>query len=242
MTDETLPPSSNSSDPMDAVRALVEVLQRDLEQRTSQLERLNAMLESRNQMLLEQVQRRDDSLREEIAAQREMEHARTNRTAWYSGLAGLVAVIGGLILAYLVFRLAYDMNRMEDYMYNMGHSMNDDRPFYASERKHKGPSYMFNMSSDMGGMREDMAAMRSAMTTMTGSMTAMSADMGQMRTDMAGMRGDIGTMSGDMSTMNTTMGLLRQDTANITWGVGSMSHDTRSMGAPFRMMDSFIPW
>lgn len=235
MSDVTQTPSSNEKDSMQVVQDLVDVLKEDIQLRSVQLNHLNELIDSHNTLIKADMLAHSDKLRAEMAVGRDMEMARTNRVKWFSWLAGLVSVIGGLILAFLVIRMAYDMNRMEDYMYNMGHSANDDRRIFANERKNQSESYIGSMAANMQGMRDDMGAMRGAMARMDQSMGGMSRDIAQMGLDMTAMRTDIGTMNG-------TMHLLHLDTASLNHGVGSMSNDTRSMGAPFRMMDGFMPW
>ncbi|MBK1707925.1 hypothetical protein [Marichromatium gracile] len=156
-----------------------------------------------------------------------IEERRHTRAKWYTAVLGLFALLIGAVLFYLVFMMARDMNRMEDYMYNMGHATDDarTRPF---EFKAQGESYMATMAGDMGAMRTSIEAMRE--------------DMGQMRLSIDGMSTDITAMSRDMTQMNATIGRIQYDTLLMRQGVGGMASDTRAMGAPFRVMDSMAPW
>ncbi|KXX64246.1 hypothetical protein [Marichromatium gracile] len=199
--------------PQHGIEALIQALREDTAQRArlgEQLERLLAASGPERQ--LTDIHGLEQRLH--------IEERRHTRAKWYTGVLGLFAVLIGAVLFYLVFMMARDMNRMEDYMYNMGHATDDarTRPF---EFKTQGESYMATMAGDMGAMRTSMEAMRE--------------DMGQMRVSIVG-------MSDDMSQMNTTMGRLQYDVLLMRQGVGGMASDTRAMGVPFRVMDSMVPW
>lgn len=236
MTDQTATTGTNPPTP-DTNRLLAELvgaLTRDAELRSAQMERLDALIAMYNQKASADAARRDKVVRD-LEQEFGAEHERTQRAKWYTGVFGLIAVIVGVVLFYWIFEMVEDMNRMEDYMYNMGHGQNDDRPALEGERKVIGMGYMDSMADNMQTMREDIGAMRLAMTRMDAGIGHMSGDMGAMRADM-------GAMSRDMTTMSATMALLRHDTTLLSIGVGGMSNDTRSMGAPFRAMDSLLPW
>jgi hypothetical protein len=244
MTDQANATGANPPPP-DATRLLaelIEAMKRDADLRTAQLQRLDALIELRGQTIAGDAARGDAAVRQDLERELGAEHERTQRTKWVTAVFGLIAVIIGAVLFFWIFQMVEDMNRMEDYMYNMGHSQNDDRVALETERKAVGVGYMHSMADNMQVMREDIGAMRQAMAHMDGNIGGMVTDIGRMSTDMGAMRIDVGTMSRDMTTMNATMGLLRHDTALLRLGVGSMSNDTRSMGAPFRAMDSVMPW
>ena len=101
-------------------------------------------------------------LRQDLERELGAEHERTQRTKWVTAVFGLIAVIIGAVLFFWIYQMVEDMNRMEDYMYNMGHSQNDDRVALATERKAVGVSYMLSMADNMQVMREDIGAMRTA--------------------------------------------------------------------------------
>ena len=234
-----------SPPPPDANRLLaelIEAMKRDADLRTAQLQRLDALIELRGQAVAGDAVRGDLAVRQDLERELGAEHERTQRTKWVTAVFGLIAVIIGAVLFFWIYQMVEDMNRMEDYMYNMGHSPNDDRAALATERKAIGVSYILAMADNMQVMREDTGAMRLAMAHMDGNIGDMVAAISRMSADMGAMRVDVGAMSRDMTTMNATMGLLRHDTTLLRMGVGSMSNDTRSMGAPFRVMDSVMPW
>ena len=244
MTDQVDTAGANPPTP-DAGRLLaelIEAMRRDADLRTAQLQRLDALIELRGQSLAGDAARGDAAVRQDLERELGAEHERTQRTKWVTAVFGLIAVIIGAVLFFWIYQMVEDMNRMEDYMYNMGHSQNDDRAALTTERKAVGVSYILAMADNMQVMREDIGAMRMAMAHMDGNIGDMVAAISRMSTDMGAMRVDVGAMSRDMTTMNATMGLLRHDTALLRMGVGSMSNDTRSMGAPFRVMDSVMPW
>ncbi|AHF05590.1 hypothetical protein MARPU_12935 [Marichromatium purpuratum 984] len=199
--------------PQHGIDALIQALREDTAQRarlSDQLERLLAASGPERQ--LNDISGLDRRLH--------IEERRHSRAKWYTGVLGLFAVLMGGVLFYLVFMMAHDMNRMEDYMYNMGHTAGDTR-VRPSEFKTQGESYMAAMAGDMGSMRTSMEAMRD--------------DMGRMRVSIV-------EMSDDMTQMNTTMGRLQYDVLLMRQGVGGMASDTRAMGIPFRVMDSMAPW
>ena len=244
MTDQANTTGANPPPP-DATRLLaelIEAMKRDADLRTAQLQRLDALIELRGQAVAGDAARGDAAVRQDLERELGAEHERTQRTKWVSAVFGLIAVIIGAVLFFWIYQMVEDMNRMEDYMYNMGHSQNDDRAALETERKAVGVGYMLSMADNMQVMREDIGAMRVAIAHMDGNIGGMATAIGDMSADMGAMRVDVGTMSRDMTTMNATMGLLRHDTALLRMGVGSMSNDTRSMGAPFRAMDSVMPW
>ena len=200
-----------------AISELVEALKQDAEQRSEAMLRMNDYMDKRNARLQLRMAERT---RRETEQQMAVEHQRNKRANWYTLMLGLFAVLFGGVMFYMVLNMTRDMNRMEDYMYNMGHATEDTR-IRAHERKIAGVSFMNSMADDMQSMRTDMATMSREITAMTG---------------------NIARMSTEITTMNATMGRMQFDTLLMRQGVGSMSNDTRAMGAPFRVMDSFIPW
>lgn len=240
MTDQTT--TADNQDPMQTIAELVRVLKEDLQLRTQTIQQMNELLERRNDMMQSRAETIGERNRVELEKKLQIEQQTMKRAKWYTGVLALFAIIMGVALFYMVYAMTRDMNRMEDYMYNMGHAASDQRRISKLERKVIGPSFMDAMATDMGTMRTDMA-------TMSARMTAMSTDMGTMRGAISNMDGtigtlgtDIGQMSTDMTTMNGTMGRMQYDTLWMRQGVGNMSNDTRAMGAPFRAMDSFMPW
>jgi len=221
-----------------AISELVEALKQDAEQRSEAMLRMNDYMDKRNARLQLRMAERT---RRETEQQMAVEHQRNKRANWYTLMLGLFAVLFGGVMFYMVLNMTRDMNRMEDYMYNMGHATEDTR-IRAHERKIAGVSFMNSMADDMQSMRTDMATMSREITAMTGDMQAMRVAMLTMDQSIGGMTGNIARMSTEITTMNATMGRMQFDTLLMRQGVGSMSNDTRAMGAPFRVMDSFIPW
>ncbi len=164
------------------------------------------------------------------------------RAKWTTGVVGLFAVLMGIVLFTLVVMMAFDMNRMEAYMYNMGHAEPDGKVAAKDKRKSGEPSYMFTMARDMNQMRADMASMNVQMTAMRGDMGQMRGAIIDMDGTMSSMGNDISRMSTDMTTMNGTMGRMQYDTLLMRQGVGNMATDTGNMSVPFRAMDHFIPF
>ncbi|WP_058554290.1 hypothetical protein [Thiohalocapsa sp. ML1] len=160
---------------------------------------------------------------------------RHKRAKWYTGIVGLFAVMIGGVLFAMVWMMMTDMDRMEAYMYNMGHAARDAKDADRDPRKFQGPSFMLSMARDMQSMNEQMTAMR-------GDMGQMRSAMLQMDSSMTTMREDIGRMSTDMTTMNASMGRMQYDVLLMRHGVGNMASDTGSMSVPFRAMDQFIPF
>jgi methyl-accepting chemotaxis protein len=166
----------------------------------------------------------------------DMEKNRHKRAKWYTGVLGVFAVLIGAVLFYMVFMMTRDMNRMEAYMYNMGHADGDEITKSVNGKyKQAGTSYMMSMADDMQTMRSDMGLMRQDMGQMRNSMSSMDGNMDTMA-------GDMGSMSNDMTVMNGTMGRMQHDTLWMRQGVGSMASDTNQMGTPFRWMNSMTPW
>lgn len=197
-----------------AIQNLVEVLQEDLKIRSKQLEQMNALIETRNQLLTEQVTKQNQMPK------------------WYAGIAGLVAVIIGLWVASLIISMVDDMNNMsakmsfmETYMKNMG----------EGDRASGEASYMASMAGNMSKMSTDMAAMRQDMGAMNTSMGTMSGDMSQMNNNVGTMTKAVDSMSGSVGRMNVDTNIMRN-------GVQRMARDTGYMGQPFRAMDSVVPW
>ena len=207
---------------------LIIALTHEAEHHTRQLDRFDDLIAARVQGINAAFQARTADLREDVVSELGAEMQRTRRAKWYTTIFALLALVLSTVLSYLVIGIAQEMNRMEDYMYNMGHSVNDDRPIAQDERKTASTSYISAMAEHMQAMRDEIGAMRHAITRMDGGIASMSSNMK--------------SMSKDMTAMSYTMGLLRQDTAMIGMSVGSMSKDTRSMGAPFRFMSGFMQW
>lgn len=235
-------------DPMQAIERLIEILREDLELRAQSVAQLNDLIDKRNELLAGQQGERTEQVRADLRQELDVERQRNKRAKWYTGILGVFAVLVGAVLFYLVYMMAVDMNRMEDYMYNMGHAVGDER---VKRRDHKatGTSYMAAMAEDMAQMRQDiramnghMAAMRDDIGVMRIAMIDMDDTMSDMGNDMSAMSNDMHTMSGDMRTMNGTMGRMQFDTLLMRQGVGTMSNDMGAMGVPFRAMNSVAPW
>lgn len=229
--DQSDPPS----DPMQTIAELLQVLREDVALRTQTMQSISDQLDARNQLMQQRIARHTASVSRSMQRRLEAEHETNRRARWYTGVLAVFAVLIGAVLFYMVFEMARDMGRMEDYMFNMGHAPGDERPARRHERKVAGPSFMYAMAQDMQSMHEQMAQMRADMGLMRVAILQMDGTMGTMG-------GDIGSMSRDMGTMNATMGRMQYDTLMLRQGVGSMSSDTRAMGVPFRVMDSFMPW
>jgi len=242
MADTTDTTNEPSSDPMEVVERLVATLKADLDLRAQQLERLNDLIDRRNTLLAEQNTEEAVKVKEDLEQQMDMERERTKRAKWYTGILGFFAVLMGIVLFTLVVMMAFDMNRMEAYMYNMGHADPDGEVAAKDKRKSGGPSYMFTMARDMNQMRADMASMNVQMTGMRGDMGQMRGAIIDMDGTMSSMGNDINRMSTDMATMNGTMGRMQYDTLLMRQGVGDMATDTGNMSVPFRAMDHFIPF
>lgn len=221
-----------------AITALVEALKQDAEQRNQAMLQMNDYMDKRNARLHLRMAERT---RRETDQQIAVEQQRNKRANWYTLMLGLFAVLFGGVMFYMVLNMTRDMNRMEDYMYNMGHTADDTR-IRGHERKIVGVSFMNSMADDMQTMGSDMATMSREITAMSADMRAMRVAMLNMDDSMGSMTGDIARMSTEITTMNGTMGRMQFDTLLMRQGVGSMSNDTRAMGAPFRTMNSFIPW
>ena len=228
MTNRASPVTSGPADPPPLLTTLIITLTREAEVYARQSNRFDGLIDVGVPGIRAEFQARSPGLRGQVMRDWSVELQRTRRDRWYVGVFALAVVIIGAAMSYLVIGMAQEMNRMEDYMYNMGHSVNDDRPIAQDERKTASTSYISAMAEHMQAMREEIGAMRHAITRMDGGIASMSSNMK--------------SMSKDMATMSYTMGLLRQDTAMIGMSVGSMSKDTRSMGAPFRFMSGFMPW
>jgi hypothetical protein len=242
MTNTTDNTAGPNPDPMQTVERLVAALKEDLSIRAQQLERLNDLLDRRNALAAEHNAERAQKLKDELQQQMDVERERNKRAKWYTGILGVFAVLMGGVLFLLVVMMALDMNRMEAYMYNMGHADQDGKVAADDKRKSAGPSYMFSMARDMSQMRNDMASMNAQMT-------AMRDDIGQMRVaiidmdgTMGGMGVDMGRMSTDMTAMNASMGRMQYDVLLMRQGVGNMATDTGAMSVPFRAMDQFVPF
>lgn len=164
------------------------------------------------------------------------------RVKWYSFIAGGIAATVGAILFWMVWQMMGDMDRMEVYMYNMGHSPDDGAVAVADERKTRGQSFMLTMARDMNQMRDDMTSMNVQMIDMRGSMGVMRGSIVGMDKTMGNMSGDMGQMSKDINTMNASMARMQYDTLLMRQGVGNMATDTGAMSLPFRAMDNFIPF
>ncbi|WP_295429856.1 hypothetical protein [uncultured Thiodictyon sp.] len=227
--------SGPADDPLHLLNNLIIALTRETELHNRQLNRLDDLIAARVQGIKAEFQARPPDPPWDATDGLGAEVQRTRRAKWYTGVLALLVVVLAAVLLYLAVTMAHEMNRMEDYMYNMGHAGNDDRLIAQDERKVAGTSYLLAMTQQLQALRDDIGAMRLAIGRMDGSIVGMSASMKTMS-------GNMGTMSRDLATMNYTMGLLRQDTAMMRVSVGGMSNDTRSMGAPFRFMNSFMPW
>lgn len=164
------------------------------------------------------------------------------RVKWYSFIAGGIAAAVGAILFWMVWQMMEDMDRMEVYMYNMGHSTNDGEAAVTDERKAQGQSFMFTMAEDMNQMRDDMTSMNFQITDMRKSIYVMQGSILDMDKTMGTMSTNMGHMSQDISTMNASMGRMQYDTLLMRQGVGNMATDTGAMSVPFRAMDNFIPF
>jgi hypothetical protein len=219
MTDST---TGENRDPNAVLEDLIRVLHEDVKSRTQLFEQLGQLVGSNTSLLQAHTDHSSD-----LERRFNIEQKRSSRAKWYTGVLGVFAVLIGAVLFYMVFMMVRDMNRMEDYMYNMGHAAGDERkkPF---EFKQRGTSFMMSMAEDMQAMRGDMTKMRHSMSNMNGNMGSMA--------------GDMGSMSNDMTTMNGTMGRMQYDTLWMRQGVGSMSSDTNQMGTPFRWMNAMTPW
>ncbi len=226
-------------DPSAALADLIRVLQQDAEQRAELVELVNRLLTADTGPRAQGSEEGSQvcNLRQQI----ERESNRNIRARWYAVVLGLFAVIIGIVLFYLVFTMARNMNRMEDYVYNMGHAPGDERK-RALDLKDRGPSYMFTMAHDMSAMLDDMTQMRETIVSMGGDMRQMRISMIKMDDNIGGMAGNMSTMSQDMTVMNGTMGRMQYDTLLMRQGVGGMASDTNAMGAPFRAMNSVMPW
>lgn len=239
-TDDTT--AAPSPDPMQVLQDLIVTLRRDLELRAQQLDKLNELIDRRNTLIAEANQEHVARVREDLEQQMDVERERNKRAKWYTGILGVFAVLMGGVLFLLVVMMALDMDDMEAYMYNMGHSDRDGLRAAEDERKARGPSYMFSMAEDMNQMRADMGSMNAQMTAMRG-------DIGQMRVAIIDMDGtmdtmgtDIGVMSTDITSMNASMGRMQYDVLLMRQGVGNMATDTGAMSVPFRAMDQFVPF
>ncbi|TVQ86111.1 MAG: hypothetical protein EA400_13705 [Chromatiaceae bacterium] len=222
-------------DPMQTVEELLQVLREDVALRNQSMVAISDQLDTRNKLMQQRVARHTASVSRSMQRRLAAEQQTNKRARWYTGVLAVFAVLIGAVLFYMVFEMARDMNRMEDYMFNMGHAPSDERPARRHERKVAGPSFMHAMARDMQSMHEQMTQMRSDIGAMRVAIIQMDGTIGAMG-------GDIGSMSRDMGTMNATMGRMQYDTLLLRQGVGSMSSDTRAMGVPFRVMDSFMPW
>ena len=244
MTDQADTPTSGPADSQHLLTDLITVLTHDAELHARLLNRFDDMIDARVQEIKAEFHSRTPTpdLHEDVVSELGAEVQRTRRAKWYTIVVALLVLVVGAVLSYLVVSMAHELDRMEDYMYNMGHSLNDDRLIAQDERKTTGTSYLLTMTDHMQAMREDIGAMRLAITHMDGSMTSMSANTKAMTGSMGTMQVDMGAMSKNMTTMSYIMDLLRQDTAMMRVSVGGMSNDTRSMGAPFRFMSGFMPW
>ncbi len=227
--------SPDSPDPMAVVQKLVDTLERDLDQRMDALNRMSDFIDRRNQLLEKQTAEEAARVKYDLQQQMDVERQRNKRAKWYTGILGVFAVLMGVVLFTLVVMMALDMNRMEAYMYNMGHAADDRKAASKDTRKTAGQSFMFSMASNMDQMRTDMASMNAQMTAMRG-------DMGQMRVAIAEMNGSIGGMGNDMGAMTLSMGKMQYDVLLMRQGVGNMATDTGAMSVPFRAMDNFIPF
>jgi hypothetical protein len=233
--------NANAPDPMQVVDRLVDTLKQDLDQRMQSLERLNELIDRRNTLMAEQQAAEAGKVKEDLEHQMTVERERNKRAKWYTGILGVFAVLMGGVLFLLVVMMAFDMNRMEAYMYNMGHADVDGKAAAKDERKSGGPSYMFTMARDMNQMRDDMHSMNAHMRAMRGDMGQMRVAIIDMDTTMATLGTDIGQMRGDMTQMNASMGRMQYDVLLMRQGIGNMASDTGSMSVPFRAIDQFIP-
>lgn len=200
---------------------LVSLLQDDINTRTEQLMEMNRQLEARNRLLEQEITKKATPYK------------------WYSGIAGLAAIVVGIWVFSLIWHMVDDMNHMAVYMQNMGAS-EADTPVAGSKKLEK--SYMHAMSDDMQSMRKDMGAMNVAMTEMRQDMHAMQGDIGTMNTSMSTMNDAMVLMSHDMHTMNQNVGGMAQSVGGMNYNVSRMARDTDIMKEPFRVMDDFIPW
>ncbi|WP_295888139.1 hypothetical protein [uncultured Thiohalocapsa sp.] len=242
MADTTDTTAGAGPDPMKVIEELVATLKQDLAQRSEQLGKLNDLIDRRNELIAQANEAHAEKVRSDLEKQMDVERQRNKRAKWYTGILGVFAVLMGGVLFLLVVMMALDMDDMEAYMYNMGHSDRDGARAAEDERKAKGPSYMFSMAEDMRRMRADMGSMNTHMTAMSGDMGQMRGAMLDMDATMGAMGTDIGQMSTDMTTMNASMGRMQYDVLLMRQGVGNMASDTGSMSVPFRAMDQFIPF
>lgn len=242
MADTTDTTTGAGPDPMKVVEELVATLKEDLQLRSQQLEKLNHLIDRRNELIAKASEEHTAKVRTDLEQQMDVERQRNKRAKWYTGILGVFALLIGGVLFLLVVMMAFDMNRMEAYMYNMGHADQDGAVAAKDERKSAGPSYMFTMARDMNRMREDMSSMSTQITAMRSDMGQMRGAMLDMDATMGAMGTDIGQMSTDMATMNASMGRMQYDVLLMRQGVGNMASDTGSMSVPFRAMDQFIPF
>lgn len=229
-------------DPMQVLQDLVATLRQDLEMRSQQLDKLNELIDRRNTLIAQANDEHAARVRKDLEQQMDVERERNKRAKWYTGILGVFAVLMGIVLFVLVVMMAFDMNRMEAYMYNMGHADRDGKVAAKDERKSAGPSYMFSMAEDMNQMRADIGSMNAQMTGMRGDIGQMRVAIIDMDGTMAAMGADMGTMSTDMTNMNASMGRMQYDVLLMRQGVGNMATDTGAMSVPFRAMDQFIPF
>jgi hypothetical protein len=134
-------------------------------------------------------------------------------------LVGLIAVIAGLWMAWLIHRMMDDMELMSSKMVAM-------------------EGYMHNMQQDMGSMKKSMISMEGAMVPMRGYMEVMSNDMSAMRSDIA----SVPQMQKDVGRMSKSVNLMQFDTGVMRSGVANMSHDMGAMSIPFRALNTVTPW
>jgi hypothetical protein len=235
MTDRAVPATSSPADPLHLLTSLIIALTREAELHTRQLSRFDDLIAARFAGIEAECQARALDLRGDLMGELGAELHRTRPAKRYTWVFAVLMIVASAILSYLVVGMAQEMNRMADYMYNMGHSLNDERPIGSDERKTAGASYVLAMADHMRAMREDIGAMRLAITHLDGSIAGMAMTMKTMS-------GNLEAMSKGMTTMNATIGQLRQDTSMMRASVGGMSNYTRAMDAPLGFMNAFLPW
>jgi hypothetical protein len=217
-------------DPMQVLQDLIATLRQDLELRSRQLDNLNELIDRRNSLIAQANEEHAARVRKDLEQQMDVERERNKRAKWYTGILGVFAVLMGGVLFALVVMMALDMDDMEAYMYNMGHSEREGARAAHDHRRsvNQMRADMGSMNAQMTGMRGDIGRMRVAIIDMDGTMQAMGTDMR--------------TMSTDMTNMNASMGRMQYDVLLMRQGVGNMATDTGAMSVPFRAMDQFIPF
>jgi hypothetical protein len=134
-------------------------------------------------------------------------------------LVGLIAVIAGLWMAWLIHRMMDDMELMSSKMVAM-------------------EGYMHHMQVDIASMNTSMHSMEGSMVSMRGYIEVMSGDMSAMRNDIA----SVPEMQKDVGRMSKSVNLMQYDTGIMRSGVATMSHDMGTMSIPFRALNTVTPW